>query len=91
MGMMEQIREQARAEAELLPPTMALLKSTQVQVNDLHKKFNDLAERLDQLHQLQQEQAAQLEKLLKMANAIGLLVKKLQPNKEKSKWTSWIS
>ncbi len=92
MGKMEEIRERAKAEAELLPPTMALLKLTQVQVNDLHKQFNDLAERLDQLHQLQQAQAAQLEKLLRMTNAIGLLVKKQQqPQPRKKKWTFWIS
>lgn len=91
MGMMEEVREKARAEAELLPPSLVLLKSTESQVNDLHKKFNDLAERLDQLHQLQQAQAAQLEKLLKMTNAIGLMLRKQQqpqPTKEK-KWTFW--
>lgn len=92
MGMMEEIRERARAEAELLPPTMVLLRSTESQVNDLHKKINDLAQRLDQLHQLQLEQAAQLEKLLRMTNAIGLLVKKQQqPQPRKKKWTFWIS
>lgn len=90
MGIMEEIRERARAEAELLPSSLALLKSVEKQVNDLHKKLNDTMQQFDQLHQLQQAQAAQLEKLLKMTNAIGLLVKKLQPNrKEKSKWTFW--
>jgi len=90
MGMMEEIRERARAEAELLPPSLALLKSTQAQVNDLHKKLNDQSLQLDQLHQCYQAQAAQLDKLLKMTSAIGLLVKKLQPHrKEKSKWTFW--
>lgn len=93
MGMMEEIRERARAEAELLPPSLALLKSTEKQVNDLHHKLNDAMQQLDQLHQCYQAQQAQLGKLLKMANAIGLLVKKLQPNKdkEKSKWIFWIS
>lgn len=92
MGMMEEIRERARAEAELLPPSLVLLKSTESQVNDLHKKINDLAEQLNQLHQLQQEQAAQLEKLLRMTNAIGLLLKKQQqPQPRKKKWTFWIS
>jgi len=92
MGLMNEIRERARAEAELLPPTMALLKSTQVQVNDLHKKLNDTMQQLDQLHQCYQAQQAQLEKLLKMTNAVGLLLKKqlqAQPTKEKSKWTFW--
>lgn len=92
MGMMEEIRERARAEAELLPPSLALLKSTEKQVNDLHHKLNDTMQRLDQLHQCYQSQQAQLDKLLKMTNAIGLLVKKLQPHKkEKSKWIFWIS
>ena len=92
MGMMDEIRERAREEAELLPPALVLLKSTESQVNDLHKKLNDTMQQLDQLHQCYQSQQAQLEQLLKMTNAIGLLVKKLQPHKkEKSKWTSWIS
>lgn len=90
MGMMEEIRERARAEAELLPPTMVLLRSTESQVNDLHKKINDLAEQLSRLHQLQQAQAAQLDKLLKMTNAIGLLLRKQQPQPTKEKkWTFW--
>jgi hypothetical protein len=90
MGMMEEIRERARAEAELLPPSMVLLRSTGSQVNDLHKKLNDTKQQLDQLHQCYQAQSAQLDQLLKMTNAIGLLVKKLQPNrKEKNKWTFW--
>jgi uncharacterized protein YlxW (UPF0749 family) len=93
MGMMEEIRERARAEAELLPPSLALLKSTQVQVNDLHKKINEAMQQLDQLHQCYLSQQLQLEKLLKMSNAIGLLLKKqqqlAQPMKEKSKWTFW--
>lgn len=92
MGLMNEIRERARAEAELLPPSLALLKSTEKQVNDLHRKLNDTLQQLDQLHQLQQAQAAQLEKLLKMTNAIGLLVKKQQqPQPRKKKWTFWIS
>lgn len=87
MGMMEEIRERARAEAELLPPSLALLKSTEAQVNDLHKKLNTVLEQIE-------AQQAQLEKLMKMVNAIGLMLKKqqqAQPRKEKSKWTSWIS
>lgn len=87
MGMMEEIRERARAEAELLPPSLALLKSTEKQVNDLHKKLNETMRQLDQLHQCYQAQQAQLEKLLKMTNAIGLLLKKQQqpqPKKEKT-------
>ncbi|GIK26489.1 MAG: hypothetical protein BroJett006_27350 [Betaproteobacteria bacterium] len=87
MGMMEEIRERARAEAELLPPSLALLKSTEKQVCDLHKKLNSAMEQIE----AQQEQ---LNKLLKMVNAIGLMLKKqqqAQPRKEKSKWTSWIS
>ena len=94
MGMMEKIRERAKAEAELLPPSLALLKSTEAQVNDLHKKINDLTQQLDQLHHCYQSQQAQLDKLLRMVNAIGLMLKKqqqAQPRKEKSKWTSWIS
>lgn len=80
MGMMEEIRERARAEAELLPPSLALLKSTEAQVNDLHKKLNSALEQIE-------AQQAQLEKLLKMTNAIGLLLKKqqqAQPTKEKT-------
>lgn len=86
MGMMEEIRERARAEAELLPPSLALLKSTEKQVNDLHRKLNDTMQQLDQLHQCYQVQQGQLEKLLKMANAIGLMLRKqqqAQPLKEK--------
>lgn len=80
MGMMEEIRERARAEAELLPPSLALLKSTEAQVNDLHKKLNSALEQIEALQ-------AQLEKLLKMTNAIGLMLKKqqqAQPTKEKT-------
>ena len=80
MGMMEEIRERARAEAELLPPSLALLKSTEAQVNDLHKKLNSALEQIE-------AQQAQLEKLLKMTNAIGLMLKKqqqAQPTKEKT-------
>lgn len=87
MGMMEEIRERAKAEAELLPPSLVLLKSTESQVNDLHKKLNSAMEQIE-------AQQAQLEKLMKMVNAIGLMLKKqqqAQPRKEKSKWTSWIS
>ncbi len=91
MGMMEEIRERAREEAELLPPSLVLLKSTESQVNDLHKKLNDTMQQLDQLHQCYQAQSAQLDQLLKMTNAIGLLVKKLQPNRKEKKWTFWIS
>lgn len=90
MGMMEEIRERARTEAELLPPSLALLKSTEKQVNDLHHKLNDTKQQLDQLRQCYQAQQAQLEKLLKMTNAVGLLVKKLQPNRKEKKWTFWI-
>ncbi|GAB1414515.1 MAG: hypothetical protein AMXMBFR31_23450 [Candidatus Desulfobacillus denitrificans] len=82
MGMMEEIRERARAEAELLPPSLALLKSMEKQVCDLHKKLNSAMEQIE-------VQREQLNKLLKMTNAIGLLVKKLQPHKEKRKWTFW--
>lgn len=89
MGMVEEIRERARAEAELLPPSLVLLKSTESQVNDLHKKLNEMTQQLDQLNQRYLAQQAQLEKLLRMTNAIGLLVKKLQPHKEKRKWTFW--
>lgn len=79
MGMMEEIRERARAEAELLPPSMALLKSTESQVNALHKKLNTVLEQIE-------AQQAQLEKLMKMVNAIGLMLKKqqAQPTKEKT-------
>lgn len=92
MGTMDEIRERARAEAELLPPSLALLKSTQLQVNDLHKKLNNTLEQIEVLHQCYQAQQAQLDKLLKMISAVGLLVKKLQPpRKEKSKWIFWIS
>ena len=87
MGMMEEIRERAKAEAELLPPSLVLLKSTESQVNDLHKKLNSAMEQIE-------AQQAQLEKLMKMVNAIGLMLKKqqqAQPRKEKSKRTSWIS
>ncbi len=80
MGLMDEIRERARAEAELLPPSLALLKSTEAQVNDLHKKLNSAMEQIE-------AQQAQLEKLLKMVNAIGLMLKKqqqVQPTKEKT-------
>lgn len=87
MGMMEEIRERARAEAELLPPSLALLKSMEKQVCDLHKKLNDTKQQLDQLHQCSLAQQEQLNKLLKMVNAVGLMLKKqqqAQPTKEKT-------
>lgn len=71
MGMMEEIRERARAEAELLPPSLA--------------KLNDMTQQLDQLRQCYQIQQAQLDKLLKMVNAVGLLLKKQQPQPKKEK------
>ena len=80
MGMMEQIRERARAEAELLSPALVLLKSTESQVNDLHKKLNSAMEQIE-------AQREQLDKLLRMVNAIGLMLKKqqqAQPTKEKT-------
>jgi len=85
MGLMNEIRERARAEAELLPPSLALLKSTEKQVNDLRHKFNDTMQQLDQLHQCYLAQQEQLNKLLKMVNAIGLLLKKQQQAQPKEK------
>lgn len=80
MGMMDEIRERAREEAELLPPSLVLLKSTEKQVCDLHKKLNSALEQIE-------AQQAQLDKLLRMVNAIGLMLKKqqqAQPTKEKT-------
>ena len=79
MGMMEEIRERARAEAELLPPSLVLLKSTEKQVCDLHKKLNSAMEQIE-------AQQAQLEKLLKMVNAIGLMLKKQQAQPKEKTW-----
>jgi len=92
MGLMNEIRERAQAEAELLPPSLALLKSTEKQVNDLHHKINDAMQKIDSLHQCYLAQQVQLDKLLRMVNAIGLMLRKqqqAQPRKEKSKWTFW--
>lgn len=91
-GMVQQIRDQARSEAQLLPPAIerldllqAQIKTLQDQCNSMHQQCQQLAQQQLLLMQRQEEQRALLMKIGQIATRTEKFLK------EKKSWMPWSS